>query len=160
MPWLESLSVLTVVGAHDQVTVAKSFEAPIKVVFPKDALLNGWSSSQFTMLGLGDIVIPGIFIALMLRFDRSRSKDSATFDKTYFQAVFVAYIGGLVTTVLVMHVFKAAQPALLYLVPACLGSTALTALVRGEFALLLSYQDNPAAVAAAAAAADETKKDE
>lgn len=42
------------------VTVAKSFEAPIKLLFPKDLLINGWYSSQFTMLGLGDIVIPGM----------------------------------------------------------------------------------------------------
>ncbi|KNC69444.1 hypothetical protein SARC_18048, partial [Sphaeroforma arctica JP610] len=56
-----------------QVEVAKSFEAPIKVLFPKDLLENGWVANQCALLGLGDIVIPGIFIALLLRFDRSRA---------------------------------------------------------------------------------------
>jgi len=45
---------------------------------------------------------------------------------------FVAYILGLAGTIVVMHVFKHAQPALLYLVPACLGAPFLVALVTGE----------------------------
>lgn len=39
------------------------------VVFPQDLLENGLDAKNFAMLGLGDIVIPGIFIALLLRFD-------------------------------------------------------------------------------------------
>ena len=46
---------------------------------------------------------------------------------------------GLLTTVLVMHVFKAAQPALLYLVPACLGTPLLVAVTKGELVDLLKY---------------------
>lgn len=41
----------------------------ITVVFPQDLLENGLTANNFAMLGLGDIVIPGIFIALLLRFD-------------------------------------------------------------------------------------------
>ena len=39
------------------------------VVFPQDLLEKGLAADNFAMLGLGDIVIPGIFIALLLRFD-------------------------------------------------------------------------------------------
>ena len=63
------------------------------------------------------------------------SVDSSKKDKTsrvYFYSGFVAYFLGLVMTVLVMHTFKAAQPALLYLVPACLGTPIMLALLRGE----------------------------
>jgi len=107
------------------VTVAKSFDAPIKVVFPKDLTADAFT---YTMLGLGDIVIPGkyistfvrdfanfdllilgIFVALCLRFDQHRSEDKRNFSKPYFIASFIAYIAGLVTTVFVMHTFKAAQ---------------------------------------------------
>jgi len=43
----------------------------IAVVFPQDLLENGiLAAKNFAMLGLGDIVIPGIFIAFMLRFDQ------------------------------------------------------------------------------------------
>ena len=38
-----------------------------------------------------------------------------------------------------MHIFKAAQPALLYLVPSCLGLPMLVALVRGDISDLLRY---------------------
>ncbi len=47
---------------------AKSFDAPIKLLFPR-ALEEGSKMMPFSMLGLGDIVIPGIFVALVLRYD-------------------------------------------------------------------------------------------
>jgi len=40
-----------------------------------------------------------------------------------------------------MIVFEAAQPALLYLVPACLGSSLLCATVRGEMKELFDYSE-------------------
>jgi minor histocompatibility antigen H13 len=43
------------------VTVASKIEAPIKLVFP--------GPKQGSMLGLGDVVLPGIMIAIALRFD-------------------------------------------------------------------------------------------
>jgi len=99
------------------------------------------------MLGLGDIVIPGVFVALCLRFDEwkyTRTGKVVTskcqFAKPYFIACFIAYAIGLVTTVVVMHTFQAAQPALLYLSPACILSVLLTALVRGELPLVFEYK--------------------
>jgi minor histocompatibility antigen H13 len=47
----------------------------------------------------------------------------------------------MATTMFVMIKFNAAQPALLYLVPACLGSSFLTAIVRGEVKALLAYSE-------------------
>ena len=41
----------------------------VAVVFPQDLLEKGLAANNFAMLGLGDIVIPGLFIALLLRFD-------------------------------------------------------------------------------------------
>jgi minor histocompatibility antigen H13 len=40
-----------------------------------------------------------------------------------------------------MIVFEAAQPALLYLVPACLGSSLTCAFVRGEVKELFAYSE-------------------
>ncbi|XP_074642126.1 signal peptide peptidase-like [Tubulanus polymorphus] len=130
--------IFWVFGTNVMVTVAKSFEAPIKLVFPQDILEKGLGASNFAMLGLGDIVIPGIFIALLLRFDVSLKRNS----RTYFYAGYIAYILGLLFTILVMHVFKHAQPALLYLVPACTGLPILVAAVKGDLKLMFSYQDH------------------
>ncbi|MGH0124500.1 UNVERIFIED_CONTAM: hypothetical protein FKN15_077185 [Acipenser sinensis] len=52
--------------------------------------------------------------------------------RTYFYTGFLAYIFGLGLTIFVMHTFKHAQPALLYLVPACTGLPFFVALVKGE----------------------------
>ncbi|CAI9725481.1 minor histocompatibility antigen H13-like [Octopus vulgaris] len=130
--------IFWVFGTNVMVTVAKSFEAPIKLVFPQDFLEKGLAADNFAMLGLGDIVIPGIFIALLLRFDVSMKKGS----RTYFYSSFLAYFLGLVATIFVMHVFKHAQPALLYLVPACIGVPISVALLRGEIKELFSYEDH------------------
>ncbi|XP_031632320.1 minor histocompatibility antigen H13 [Contarinia nasturtii] len=131
--------VFWVFGTNVMVTVAKSFDAPIKLVFPQDLLVNGFNATNFAMLGLGDIVIPGIFIALLLRFDNSLKRKS----RTYFYTAYVAYFLGLMLTILVMHIFRHAQPALLYLVPACAGAPLLIALIKGDLKLIFAYQDNP-----------------
>lgn len=39
------------------------------VMFPMDLLEKGLFADNFGMLGLGDIVVPGIYIALLCRFD-------------------------------------------------------------------------------------------
>lgn len=49
------------------VTVAKNLDVPIKLLIPRDADKDG--VAQFSMLGLGDVVLPGMMIALALRFD-------------------------------------------------------------------------------------------
>nr|XP_011764588.1 minor histocompatibility antigen H13 isoform X3 [Macaca nemestrina] len=130
--------VFWVFGTNVMVTVAKSFEAPIKLVFPQDLLEKGLEANNFAMLGLGDVVIPGIFIALLLRFDISLKKNT----HTYFYTSFAAYIFGLGLTIFIMHIFKHAQPALLYLVPACIGFPVLVALAKGEVTEMFSYESS------------------
>jgi minor histocompatibility antigen H13 len=98
------------------VSVATSLDVPIKLLWPKS--ISFASERGFTMLGLGDIVIPGVFVALALRYDHhrySKSSPQASFTKPYFYSALAAYIFGLALTMTVMHVFGKAQPALLYL---------------------------------------------
>jgi len=146
--------VFWVFGTNVMVTVAKSFEAPIKLVFPQDILEKGLAADNFAMLGLGDIVLPGIFIALLLRFDVHLSRNS----RTYFNTGFAAYIFGLLLTIFVMHVYRHAQPALLYLVPTCLGFPLLLALLKGDIKAMLSYEDHPEEKNETVAAAEQKKE--
>ena len=104
------------------VKVATSLDVPIKLLWPKGA-------AGSTMLGLGDVVVPGTFVALGLRYDMARGTG-----KRYFWALLGAYVGGLCTTMGVMHVYGHAQPALLYLSPACMAAYAATGLAYGELA--------------------------
>lgn len=105
------------------------------MVFPQDLLTNGLSGTNFAMLGLGDIVVPGIFIALLLRFDNSLKRGT----NTYFYVTLGAYLLGLLATICVMHVFRHAQPALLYLVPACIITPLSLALIKGDINALFKY---------------------
>ncbi|KAK9820672.1 hypothetical protein WJX74_004224 [Apatococcus lobatus] len=128
------------------VSVAKSFDAPIKLLFPR--LPAGSEKMPFAMLGLGDIVIPGIFVALMLRYDASRH-----FKRKYFVSAFGGYVLGLGTTIAVMVIFNAAQPALLYIVPAVLGAVGAHAAIRNEFSEVFNFSESPDTKNAAANAA-------
>jgi minor histocompatibility antigen H13 len=126
--------IFWVFGTDVMVSVAKSFDAPIKLVFPRNIFAEEF---KFSMLGLGDIVIPGFFVAMQLRFDRFMKHKKTP----YFSSNFVAYVLGLVTTIYVMHTFKAAQPALLYLVPFCLGMSFVTAIAHGELMAMWAYTE-------------------
>lgn len=123
---------------------------------------------EFSLLGLGDIVIPGLFVALLLRYDataaqvRTTTCMTAGFPRPYFLGNVLAYAAGLGVTVGVMYFFDHGQPALLYLVPACVGTSLVMALVRGDSKSLFAYDEEAAhaALKEAAAAAAEKKKDE
>ncbi|KAG1677428.1 hypothetical protein FOA52_001883 [Chlamydomonas sp. UWO 241] len=122
------------------VSVAKNFDAPIKLLFPRmlDTAAELGAKRPMSMLGLGDIVIPGIFVALMLRYDVQNG-----FRTKYFQSCFFGYVLGLCTTIFVMTYFNAAQPALLYIVPGMLGCTALHAHMAGEFNKVFNFSEEP-----------------
>ena len=159
--------IFWVFGTDVMVTVAKNLDGPIKILLPRTLEADPITGKlkDLSLLGLGDIVIPGFFLALLLRFDahqfmtKHSNNIAATtetalataekfvvdvhdhFPKPYFHTALIAYIGGLGFTIFIMMYFNAAQPALLYLVPACLGSSLLTALVRGELKDLFDYSE-------------------
>lgn len=150
-------------GESVMVKVATNFDGPIKLVVPRnlcDAFVavreHGWSALpawKFSLLGLGDIVVPGVFVALALQFDQymaSTRHPAVSFDryyykfaKPYFRACVLGYVAGLVMTMVVMHVFQAGQPALLYLSPSCSLSVVIVAWWRGELPTLWHWV-NPA----------------
>ncbi|EFJ50774.1 hypothetical protein VOLCADRAFT_73714 [Volvox carteri f. nagariensis] len=117
------------------VSVAKNFDGPIKLLFPRAGTLEN-DKRHFAMLGLGDIVIPGIFVALILRYDVQRN-----FRSKYFRSAFCGYVAGLVATIVVMNVFQAAQPALLYIVPGVLGAVLGHAWLAREFRAVFNFSE-------------------
>ncbi|KAI8616591.1 signal peptide peptidase-domain-containing protein [Chytriomyces sp. MP71] len=167
--------VFWVFGTEVMVTVAKGLDVPIKVVFPKNVtaaleygLFNNPKDVGFTMLGLGDIVIPGIFIALCLSYDHHKflktaskaTKHSRSFPTPYFTVCIVNYVIGLVLTIYVMHTFKAAQPALLYLSPACIFSALSVAWFLGDLKGLFAFEAEGSILAETSAKAGKSEKRE
>lgn len=138
--------IFWVFGTDVMVTVAKKLDGPIKILLPRSMERDEETGrlKDLSLLGLGDIVIPGFFLALLLRFDARNAPDKslhANFPKPYFHSALVAYVLGLGATLFVMMQFQAAQPALLYLVPACLISSLACAGVRGELKELFDYSE-------------------
>ncbi|TFK44672.1 peptidase A22B, signal peptide peptidase [Crucibulum laeve] len=141
-----------VFGTEVMVKVATSLDVPIKLLWPKSITFA--ASRGYTMLGLGDIVIPGTLVALALRYDYHRFTSGAQkdgFRKPYFYASLSAYVLGLLTTMTVMHTFGKAQPALLYLSPACILSFVITGSIRGELRDVWNWSDDPEVAADASA---------
>eukprot|EP01063_Lacrimia_lanifica_P019926 TRINITY_DN27322_c0_g1_i1.p1 TRINITY_DN27322_c0_g1~~TRINITY_DN27322_c0_g1_i1.p1 ORF type:complete len:388 (+),score=229.02 TRINITY_DN27322_c0_g1_i1:59-1222(+) len=145
-----------VFGTEVMVSVARNIEAPMMLKMPKDLTAETYDPKKMMMLGLGDIVIPGFFIAMLLRFDHAQAVKaleagkrtaSSGVSKVYYYAAMVCYFLGLVHTVLFMFLFESAQPALLYLVPWLTFGTLIVAVLRGEVAACYAYNEEPPASA-------------
>ena len=148
------------------VSVAKNIEGPVKLMFPKlkadiekmrkekgednEYAGKAYDPREYNMIGLGDIVIPGVYVALMLRFDiylykkakNDISKYGFSFkNMKYFITTFTFYNLGIIITLSSMYFFNHAQPALLYLVPCTLLSSTLLAFQKKEFKLLWKFNE-------------------
>eukprot|EP00331_Platyophrya_macrostoma_P022624 CAMPEP_0176456112 /NCGR_PEP_ID=MMETSP0127-20121128/31079_1 /TAXON_ID=938130 /ORGANISM="Platyophrya macrostoma, Strain WH" /LENGTH=398 /DNA_ID=CAMNT_0017845979 /DNA_START=36 /DNA_END=1232 /DNA_ORIENTATION=+ len=137
--------IFWVYGTDVMVTVAKSVDAPIKLFFP----INMFAEEvKFSMLGLGDIVIPGVFVAMCLRYDVDKIIRQVFVEKLkpsrytpYFNWCFVGYSLAIIVTFQVMIIFNHAQPALLYLVPGCTFSVLIQALLKNETKEIFAYEE-------------------
>ena len=90
------------------VTVAKKFDVPIKLLFP-------YGDGKFSMLGLGDMVIPGLVVSLALKFDvdcylqklnttkDGKSKSKLSIETPIFNAMLFSYGMGIIITLLGMN---------------------------------------------------------
>jgi hypothetical protein len=94
-----------------------------------------------SMLGLGDIVVPGIFLSLLAKFDvvLEEQRKVATYFN-YFNVAMVAYFLSLVCTLAAMLIWEAAQPALLYIVPFLIITSGIMAWAKGDLNQLLEFE--------------------
>ncbi|CAF1478551.1 unnamed protein product [Rotaria magnacalcarata] len=83
---------------------------------------------QKSMLGFGDIILPGIVLTFCKIFDIATNNRWPIY---YTQSI-ISYFVGLSLTHVALYLMNTAQPALLYLVPCLLLSTILTGLCRRE----------------------------
>eukprot|EP00850_Spirogloea_muscicola_P008279 SM000044S15926 [mRNA] locus=s44:36361:39731:- [translate_table: standard] len=84
----------------------------------------------YSILGFGDVVLPGLLVAFTLRYDYEQRHSLL---RGYFLPTMSGYAGGLIATYAALIIMKGSgQPALLYLVPCTLGLVVLLGLWRGE----------------------------
>jgi len=104
--------------------VATNLNLPMKIICPTltDSPLNSCS-----LLGLGDMALPGFFIAYCFYFDKIKNI------KVYHIVCILSYGFALILCLICLVFFNSAQPALLYISPCLLISVAVVGWKRGEF---------------------------
>ncbi|KAI8493647.1 Signal peptide peptidase-like 2A [Branchiostoma belcheri] len=83
--------------------------------------------NPYSLLGFGDILVPGLLIAFCKFFDSKIGSWGI-----YYLSTLVAYGVGMIITFFALVFMKNAQPALLYLVPCTLLTATFVACRRGE----------------------------
>uniref|UniRef100_A0A667ZD19 Signal peptide peptidase-like 2A n=1 Tax=Myripristis murdjan TaxID=586833 RepID=A0A667ZD19_9TELE len=115
-------------GSHLPLPVLHSPQLPVVMRVPR---FSAWAQNlcgmQFSILGYGDIIVPGLLVAYCSKFDVWVNSS-----KIYFVSCCIAYLLGMIVTFAVMLLTGMGQPALLYLVPFTLITSALVAVRRGE----------------------------
>mmetsp|Transcript_41591 Transcript_41591/g.71208 ORF Transcript_41591/g.71208 Transcript_41591/m.71208 type:complete len:465 (+) Transcript_41591:35-1429(+) len=128
--------IFWVFGTDVMMTVATKVEAPVKFLYtspPSDTP----KAYPFSVLGLGDVVIPGLFVRLMSKVDEVlRPKNFS-----YFNVATGAYAAGLLACFGANEVFHNGQPALLYLDPSLVGSTLACAAANDQVADLWQFKE-------------------
>ncbi|XP_075744667.1 signal peptide peptidase-like 2A isoform X3 [Rhipicephalus microplus] len=102
---------------------------PMVVRFPRfvKGKYHACFPRKFSMLGLGDILAPGLLLSYCHAFDLL-----SLGRRFYFYISCFAYGAGMIVTFTALHLMHMAQPALLYLVPFTLVPTVVTAWYRGH----------------------------
>ncbi|XP_049373912.1 signal peptide peptidase-like 4 isoform X1 [Solanum verrucosum] len=106
----------------------KSGEEGIPMLLKIPRICDPWGG--YSIIGFGDIILPGLLVAFSLRYDWLCKK---SLQAGYFLWTMTAYGLGLFATYVALNLMDGhGQPALLYIVPATLGTFLMLAAKRGE----------------------------
>ncbi|XP_016065244.1 PREDICTED: signal peptide peptidase-like 2B isoform X1 [Miniopterus natalensis] len=123
-----SIMVEVATGPSDSATHEK---LPMVLKVPRlNASPLALCDRPFSLLGFGDILVPGLLVAYCHRFDIQVQSS-----RVYFVACTIAYGIGLLVTFMALALMQRGQPALLYLVPCTLITSGALALWRGELGM-------------------------
>ncbi|KAG9157655.1 hypothetical protein Leryth_014169 [Lithospermum erythrorhizon] len=124
--WFEE-SVMIVVARGD-----KSGEDGIPMLLKIPRMFDPWGG--YSIIGFGDIILPGLVVAFSLRYDWLSNK---TLRAGYFLYAMLAYGSGLLVTYVALNLMDGhGQPALLYIVPFILGTFISLGKKRGDLKFL------------------------
>jgi len=116
-------SVMIVVARGD-----RSGEDGMPMLLKIPRLFDPWGG--YSIIGFGDILLPGLLIAFSLRYDWAVKKNLRA---GYFLWTMIAYGSGLLITYVALNLMDGhGQPALLYIVPFTLGTMLALGRKRGE----------------------------
>ncbi|EFJ28538.1 hypothetical protein SELMODRAFT_93092 [Selaginella moellendorffii] len=132
-PFIFKQSVMIVVARGD-----KTAGEGIPMVLKVPLIYDPWGG--YSIIGFGDILLPGLLISFALRFDTVTRK---SLREGYFLWSIIGYGLGLFLTDVALNVMHGhGQPALLYIVPCTLGTIVALGWRRGELGSLWSKGDS------------------
>ncbi|KAK8502952.1 hypothetical protein V6N12_054177 [Hibiscus sabdariffa] len=125
--WWFHESVMIVVARGD-----KSGEDGIPMLLKIPRMFDPWGG--YSVIGFGDIILPGLVVAFSLRYDWLAKKNLRA---GYFVWAMTAYGVGLLVTYVALNLMDGhGQPALLYIVPFTLGTFITLGKKRGDLETL------------------------
>ncbi|KAM2197162.1 hypothetical protein EV1_000659 [Malus domestica] len=125
--WWFHESVMIVVARGD-----KSGEDGIPMLLKIPRMFDPWGG--YSIIGFGDIILPGLVVAFSLRYDWLANKKLRA---GYFVWAMTAYGLGLLITYVALNLMDGhGQPALLYIVPFTLGTFITLGHMRGDLKVL------------------------
>ncbi|XP_022999873.1 signal peptide peptidase-like 4 [Cucurbita pepo subsp. pepo] len=125
--WWFHESVMIVVARGD-----KSGEVGIPMLLKIPRMFDPWGG--YSIIGFGDIILPGLVVAFSLRYDWLAKKKLRA---GYFVWAMTAYGTGLLITYVALNLMDGhGQPALLYIVPFTLGTFLTLGKQRGDLKIL------------------------
>ncbi|GLT67859.1 hypothetical protein SLA2020_401370 [Shorea laevis] len=122
---------------HESVMISvargdKTGEDGIPMLLKIPRMFDPWGG--YSIIGFGDILLPGLLIAFSLRYDWLANK---TLRAGYFLWAMLAYGLGLLITYVALNLMDGhGQPALLYIVPFTLGTLLTLGRKRGDLKVL------------------------
>lgn len=161
-----TLNPIYMIGQYFHITflesASKTIELPLKLLVPSFTSSFSSNGYNYSVLGLGDITVPGLLVSLACEMDVINYNMNIVMSQSYFESendygdveksilpskfkfckkqnqfLFVSsligYIFGLICAFVASRLSNHAQPALLYLVPSVLSFISLRALYEGRF---------------------------
>nr|XP_043623816.1 signal peptide peptidase-like 4 isoform X2 [Erigeron canadensis] len=127
--WWFHESVMIMVARGD-----KSGEDGIPMLLKIPRMFDPWGG--YSIIGFGDIILPGLLVAFSLRYDWLSNKRLRA---GYFLWAMIAYGLGLLITYVALNLMDGhGQPALLYIVPFTVGTLLVLGKKRGDLRHLWS----------------------
>lgn len=122
-------------GDSVMAAVATSVDLPIKIEIPH--ILVQHPLSRCSLIGLGDLALPGFFICFCHKiseqiFRTSQQERSWNNRNRYYVIAMVGYVVGFSACLAALFILQMGQPALLYLVPCLLIPVSIVSAIRGE----------------------------
>jgi minor histocompatibility antigen H13 len=142
-------------GTSVSYEVIKYINIPI---FLKFQYFSDAGVKQHLIMGIGDVIIPGLFITMLFRFeflshiythkektkckaDECIPKSVSDFKKPIFFTTLICYMLSLRGAIYIMANFKVSLPALFLTGPACILSTVMMCIIYGKLPMMCGFEE-------------------